>query len=470
MNSMGTPLCVDLDGTLVRTDTLIESFFLLIKKNPFYVLMCVLWLLRGKAALKSEIAKRITMNAASLPYNECLLTMLHDEHNNGRDLWLCTAANEKIAQSVSDHLGIFSKVIASNDTKNVSSSVKADEILSHTDSFDYAGNSSDDIKVWDKATGAIVVDLPKKLLSRISIPILNIIDSDKNIIKAWFKEIRIHQWAKNLLIFIPLLAAHEISKSALLFDSMLAFLAFGFCASSVYLLNDLVDLEADREHKTKRNRPLASGIIPLVHGIIAAIIFFIIAISITLLLPWQFVISLSAYYIITLAYSFSLKSKVVVDVATLAVLYSMRLVAGAAATGIMLSNWLISFSMFIFFSLAIVKRVVELKATESVGKIKGRGYYPTDMPLLLASGISAGYISILVFVLYIDSSSSLQNYSNPGILYLIAPILFIWLTRVWLLTWRSEMHDDPVAFAIKDRASQLMGITMVVLMILATGV
>lgn len=470
MNSMGTPLCVDLDGTLVRTDTLVESFFLLIKKNPFYVFMCVLWLLRGKAALKSEIAKRITMNAASLPYNECLLAMLHDEHNNGRDLWLCTAANEKIAQSVSDHLGIFSKVIASNDTKNVSSSVKADEILSHTDSFDYVGNSSDDIKVWNKAAGAIVVDLPEKLLSRISIPILNAIDSDKNIIKSWLKEIRIHQWSKNLLIFIPLLAAHEISKSELLLDSMLAFLAFGFCASSVYLLNDLVDLEADREHKTKRSRPLASGVIPLVHGIIAAIIFFIIAISITLFLPWQFAISLSAYYIITLAYSFSLKSKVVVDVATLAVLYSMRLVAGATATGIMLSNWLISFSMFIFFSLAIVKRVVELKAAESVGKIKGRGYYPTDMPLLLASGISAGYISILVFVLYIDSSSSLQNYSNPGILYLIAPILFIWLTRVWLLTWRSEMHDDPVAFAIKDRASQLMGITMVVLMILAAEV
>ncbi|WP_145603956.1 UbiA family prenyltransferase [Yersinia intermedia] len=470
MNSMGTPLCIDLDGTLVRTDTLVESFFLLIKKNPFYLFMCVLWLFRGKAALKSEIAKRVTMNVASLPYNERLLAMLHDEHNNGRDLWLCTAANEKIAQSVSDYLGIFSRVIASNDTKNVSSSVKADEILSHTDSFDYAGNSSDDIKVWDKATGAIVVDLPENLLSRISIPILKKIDSDKNIMKSWLKEIRIHQWAKNLLIFIPLLAAHEVSKSELLFYSMLAFLAFGFCASSVYLLNDLVDLEADREHKTKRNRPLASGMIPLVHGIIAAIIFLIIAISITLFLPWQFAISLSAYYIITLAYSFSLKSKVVVDVATLALLYSMRIVAGAAATGIMLSNWLISFSMFIFFSLAIVKRVVELKAAESVGKIKGRGYYPTDMPLLLASGISAGYISILVFVLYIDSSSSLQNYSNPGILYLIAPILFIWLTRVWLLTWRNEMHDDPVAFAIKDRASQLMGITMAVLMILAMGV
>lgn len=470
MNSMGTPLCIDLDGTLVRTDTLVESFFLLIKKNPFYLFMCVLWLFRGKAALKSEIAKRVTMNVASLPYNERLLAMLHDEHNNGRDLWLCTAANEKIAQSVSDYLGIFSRVIASNDTKNVSSSVKADEILSHTDSFDYAGNSSDDIKVWDKATGAIVVDLPENLLSRISIPILKKIDSDKNIMKSWLKEIRIHQWAKNLLIFIPLLAAHEVSKSELLFYSMLAFLAFGFCASSVYLLNDLVDLEADREHKTKRNRPLASGMIPLVHGIIAAIIFLIIAISITLFLPWQFAISLSAYYIITLAYSFSLKSKVVVDVATLAILYSMRIVAGAAATGIMLSNWLISFSMFIFFSLAIVKRVVELKAAESVGKIKGRGYYPTDMPLLLASGISAGYISILVFVLYIDSSSSLQNYSNPGILYLIAPILFIWLTRVWLLTWRNEMHDDPVAFAIKDRASQLMGITMAVLMILAMGV
>ncbi|WP_164908307.1 UbiA family prenyltransferase [Yersinia sp. 2105 StPb PI] len=467
---MGTPLCIDLDGTLVRTDTLVESFFLLVKKNPFYAFMCVLWLLRGKAVLKSEVAKRVKINASSLPYNETLLAMLYEEHRNGRDIWLCTAANEKIAQSVSDYVGIFSKVIASNDTKNVSSSVKADEILSHTDSFDYAGNSSDDIKVWDKSTGAIVVDLPKKLINKVSVPILYKFDSDQKTIKSWLKEIRIHQWAKNLLIFIPILAAHEISKSSLLLDATLAFIAFGFCASSVYLLNDLVDLEADREHKTKRNRPLASGAIPLIHGIIAAIILFVLSIIITSYLPIQFAFALASYYMITIAYSFSLKSKVVVDVATLAILYSMRLVAGAAATGIILSNWLISFSMFIFFSLAIVKRVVELKSAESDGKIKGRGYYPTDIPLLLSSGISAGYISILVFVLYIDSSASLQNYNNPDVLYLIAPILFVWLTRVWLLTWRGDMHDDPVAFAIKDRTSQLMGIAMAILMILASGV
>lgn len=469
MNSMETPLCIDLDGTLVRTDTLVESFFLLIKKNPFYSFMCVLWLFRGKAALKSEIAKRVTMNASSLPYNESLLAMLHEEHKNGREIWLCTAANEKIAQAVSDHLSIFSKVIASNDTKNVSSSVKADEILSHTDSFDYAGNSSDDVKVWDKAAGAIIVDLPNKLIGKVSAPILHKFYSNKKTIKSWLKEIRIHQWTKNLLIFIPVLAAHEISKSAILLDAILAFIAFGLCASSVYLLNDLVDLEADREHKTKRNRPLASGAIPLIHGIIAAFILLISSIIITSYLPTQFAFALASYYVITIAYSFSLKSKVVVDVATLAILYSMRLVAGAAATGIMLSNWLISFSMFIFFSLAIVKRVVELKSSESDSKIKGRGYYPTDMPLLLASGVSAGYISILVFVLYIDSSASLQNYNNPDVLYLIAPILFVWLTRVWLLTWRGDMHDDPVAFAIKDRASQVMGVCMAILMIFAAG-
>ncbi len=323
--------------------------------------------------------------------------------------------------------------------------------------------------MWDKSIGAIVVDLPKKLMNKVSVPILYKFDSDKKTIKSWLKEIRIHQWAKNLLIFIPILAAHEISKSSLLLDAMLAFIAFGFCASSVYLLNDLVDLEADREHKTKRNRPLASGAIPLMHGIIAAVILFILSIIITSYLPTQFAFALASYYVITLAYSFSLKSKVVIDVATLAILYSMRLVAGAAATGIMLSNWLISFSMFIFFSLAIVKRVVELKAAESDGKINGRGYYPTDIPLLLSSGISAGYISILVFVLYIDSSASLQNYNNPDVLYLISPILFVWLTRVWLLTWRGDMHDDPVAFAIKDRTSQLMGICMAILMIFAAG-
>lgn len=466
---MKTPLCVDLDGTLVRTDTLVESFFLLVKKNPFYVFMCILWLFRGKAVLKNKIANRVTIKAELLPYNKELLALLYEEHAKGRELWLCTAANEKFAQAVADYLSIFSEVIASNETKNVSSSVKADAILERTTSFDYAGNSFDDIKVWEKADGAIVVDLPSKLLNQISVPILYKISNNKSLLKLWLKEIRIHQWAKNLLIFVPLLAAHEMSKSTLLLDSVLAFLAFGFCASSVYLLNDLVDLEADRGHNTKKNRPLASGSIPLIHGIVAAVILLLLSVSITLFLPVQFALVIASYYIITLAYSFVLKSKVVIDVAILAILYSIRLVAGAATTGIILSNWLISFSMFMFFSLAIVKRVVELKAAKLDGKIKGRGYYPTDMPLLLASGVSAGYISILVFVLYIDSSASMQNYSNPDVLYFIAPILFIWLTRIWLLTWRGDMHDDPVAFAIKDRTSQLIGISMVLLMIFAAG-
>lgn len=467
---MKTPLCVDLDGTLVRTDTLVESFLLLIKKNPLYVFLCILWLFRGKSVLKDEIASRVTMNVATLPYNEELLSVIREEHAQGRELWLCTAANIKIAEAVADHLGIFSRVIASDKTRNVSSSVKAGEILAFTSAFDYAGNSLDDIKVWHKSSGAIVVDLPKKLLAKVSAPVLHKIDNNTNIAKAWIKEIRIHQWAKNLLIFVPLLVAHEIDKSSLILSTVLAVLAFCFCASSVYLLNDLVDLEADREHKTKRNRPIASGDITLIHGIIAAVVLIVASVSISIFLPVEFAFSLALYYVITLAYSFALKRKVVIDVATLAILYSMRLIAGATATGIELSNWLISFSMFMFFSLAIVKRVVELKSAESDAKIKGRGYYPTDMPLLLASGVSAGYISILVFTLYIDSYASMQIYDNPNALYLIAPILFVWLTRVWLITWRGNMHDDPVAFAIKDRTSQVMGLVMLALITFATGV
>lgn len=470
MNFIMKPLCIDLDGTLVRTDTLVETFFLLIRKNILYTFLCILWVFKGKATLKNEIAKRVSINASSLPYNSELLAFLRTEKLKGREIWLCTAANEKIAQAVAEHLGVFSKVIASDGNDNVSSSKKAERILSETADFDYAGNSFDDIKVWEKASGAIIVDLPRKLLKKITTPVLLKIDSRKNIIRAWLKEIRLHQWAKNALIFVPFFAAHDFEHPLLMVNPLLAFISFGLCASSVYLLNDLVDLEADRGHKNKKNRPLASGEISLIKGIIAAIAFLLLSISIATLLPWQFALSLGCYYIITLAYSFLLKRKVVIDVATLAILYSMRLIAGAAATGIILSNWLISFSMFIFFSLAILKRVVELKEAKSNEKIKGRGYYPTDMPLLLASGISAGYISILVFVLYIDSTSSIENYASPNVLYFISPILFIWLTRVWLLTWRGVMHDDPVAFAIKDRVSQIMGLLIVGLIIIASGV
>lgn len=459
------PICVDLDGTLIKTDSLIESALLLLMKNPFYIFLMIYWYIKGKHILKKNISEIVYLEPANLPYNDELIVFLTEMKNNGRDIWLCTAANKRIANSIAEHINIFSKVLASDDNVNLSSSKKADEILKHTKSFDYAGNSKDDINVWKHADNAILVNLPSKLKSKVTSNITYEIENKKNKIKLWLKELRVHQWAKNLLIFVPVIAAHSSNIYAQLLDCIIAFLSFGFCASSVYLINDLVDLKSDRIHKTKRNRPLASGDLSLIQGCFAAVSLLTLSILIALFLPFNFIITLFLYYIITLTYSFYFKKKIVIDVTMLAILYSMRVIAGGAATGIVLSNWLITFSMFIFFSLATVKRVAELKQSSHSDKISGRGYYPSDLPIILVAGVSSGYISILVFSLYIDSFSSIPKYTHLEALYFISLILFMWLTRVWLLTWRGEMNDDPVAFALKDKTSRIMGLLVLAIFI-----
>ncbi|WP_132466775.1 UbiA family prenyltransferase [Pantoea dispersa] len=472
MEQKSTPLCIDLDGTLVHTDTLVETALLLVKKNPCYLFYFIFWLIKGKSVLKHEISSRVCLNASILPYNQDVIDFIKDEKLKGREVWLCTAANEKVANSIAQHLGLFDKVLASDKTTNLSSSKKAKKLVEEIGQgkFDYAGNSKDDIKVWEKSNNAIIVNLPESLEKKVEVNIIKKLTTEKSSLSTWVKQLRVHQWAKNLLIFVPFIAAHQFYDAELLVKSIFAFITFSLCASSVYLLNDLLDLEADRKHKKKRFRPLASGKISLLSGVLATSILLLISGICSLLLPIKFIIILVIYYSLTLMYSFWIKKVMVFDVATLALLYSIRILAGGAATGIVLSNWLISFAMFLFFSLAIIKRVVELKsATNPEIKIEGRGYSPSDLPILLASGVSSGYISILVFTLYIDSVRLLTPYENYEILYFISPLLFVWLTRIWLLTWRNEMHDDPVSFALKDNLSRLMGVAILTLFFLSSG-
>jgi len=473
MENRDCPLCVDLDGTLVRTDTLVETALLLVKKNPFNILFLFLWLLQGKAQLKHKIAEKVQLNASLLPYNEEVLNLIQEEKKKGREIWLCTAANKKIANAVADHVGLFDKVLSSDDSVNLSSGKKAQKLATEIGEkkFDYIGNSNDDLKVWDKARNALIVDLPGKLVKKVSAPVVVKIDSPKATPKVWLKQLRIHQWAKNMLIFVPFIAAHQFTDFISLNKSILAFFAFSLCASSVYILNDLLDLEADRKHVKKKFRPLASGKISLISGAIMTVVLLLASALLCLFLPVEFTATLAIYYILTLLYSFWLKRKMVFDVATLSLLYSIRILAGGAATNIILSNWLISFSMFIFFSLAIIKRVVELRCAEEDNvKLAGRGYTPMDLPILVAAGVSSGYISILVFTLYIESVRLIADKDNYEFLYFISPLLFIWLTRIWLLTWRDEMHDDPVAFALKDNASRMIGALILVIFVISSGI
>lgn len=468
--TQAVPLCVDLDGTLIHSDLLLESFLLMIKRNPLYLLLFPLWLLRGKAHLKAEIAKRVTLNGAALPYNQSFLTWLNTQRKAGRSLWLCTASDARMAEVVASHLGIFDGVLASDGHTNLSGHNKAHQLVERfgAKGFDYCGNHRVDLPIWAQSREAIVVNAPASLaqLAEQVATVSHTVPSQQLSIKIVAKALRVHQWAKNALVFVPLAAAHKLTEAGALVDSLLAFIAFSLCASSVYLLNDMLDLEADRQHHNKCERPFAAGRLSLLFGLLAAPALLLGALLLAAMLPAKFLVVLILYYLATLAYSFGIKKVVMVDVLALAGLYTVRIVAGAAATTIPLSFWLLIFAIFIFLSLAIVKRYAELYAMQEQGKLsaKGRGYRVDDLSILQSLGTSAGYLSILVLGLYLNSPEVSQMYHQPKFAWALVPIMLYWISRIWMQTHRGQMHDDPLVYALKDRVSLLTGFAAAVLL------
>ncbi len=469
-----TPLCVDLDGTLIHSDLLLESFLLLLKRNPFYLLLVPLWLLGGKARLKSEIAARVELNGGALPYTKPLLTWLQAQKEAGRPLLLVTASDHRLAQAVADHTGLFDGVLASDGKTNLAGGHKAAELVRRfgEQGFDYAGNHRVDLKVWAHARKAIVANASQGLVAAAGklTEVVHVVPPLTGLIKSVAKALRVHQWAKNALVIVPLLAAHRLSELPVLIDGALAFLAFSLCASSVYLLNDMLDLEADRQHHTKCNRPFAAGRLSRVFGLLAAPTLLVVALLISCMLPAKFLLVLGAYYAATLVYSFGIKKVVMVDVLALAGLYTIRIVAGSAAMAIPLSFWLLMFATFIFLSLAIVKRYAELFVMRQQGKLKakGRGYQVEDISLLQSLGTASGYLSILVLALYLNSPDIATLYSHPKIAWGLVPIMLYWISRIWMETHRGNMHDDPLVYALKDRISLLTGLAAGVVLYLAT--
>jgi 4-hydroxybenzoate polyprenyltransferase len=467
-------LCVDLDGTLIHSDLLLESFLLLVKQNPLYLLLMPLWLLGGKARLKREIAARVTLDGSALPYTKPLLAWLREQKAAGRALWLVTASDERLAQAVAEHVGVFDGVLASNGQTNLSGRNKAAALVAKFGEkrFDYCGNAKVDLAVWPHARGAIVVNASASLATQAArqAQVLGTHPFKSGGLKVVFKALRVHQWAKNALIFVPVAAAHLLGDASVLAQALIAFVAFSLCASSVYLLNDMLDLEADRQHHSKCNRPFAAGTLSLMFGLLTAPLLLVAAVLISaMLLPAKFLVVLAAYYVVTLAYSFSLKRMVMIDVLTLAGLYTVRIVAGAAATNIELSFWLLMFAIFIFLSLAIVKRYAELHVMKQQGKLKakGRGYQVEDLSLLQSLGGASGYLSILVLALYLNTPDIVRMYSHPKTVWLLVPIMLYWISRIWMQTHRGNMHDDPLVYALKDRISLITGVAAAVVLALA---
>lgn len=456
------PLCVDLDGTLVNTDTLVESALLLVKKNPLYLLIMLFWLCSGKAHMKEQIASRCALDVAALPYNDKLIEWLRALQRENRPLLLVTAANQRVANAVADHLQLFSRVIASDGKKNLSASNKRDELIQlfGSEAYDYAGNSQADLSVWSHARQAIVVNASASVASRAAkvATVERVFAREYKTLPALLSAMRPHQWSKNLLIFVNILMAHQLTDGALMASTLLAFVAFCLCSSAVYLMNDLLDLEADRHHSDKHSRPFASGRISLMWGIAVAPALLFASIVLANIAGGAFLPCLLVYFAITLAYSFALKRIVILDVLVLAILYTLRIVAGAAVVGVMPSFWLLSFSLFIFTSLAMAKRYAELKALESdlTAWASGRGYHVGDLAVIANLGVTSGYIATLVLALYINSPDVVELYRHSGLIWLLCPLLMYWIGRIWLLANRGELHQDPVVFATQDRASYLV--------------
>jgi 4-hydroxybenzoate polyprenyltransferase/phosphoserine phosphatase len=456
---------VDLDGTLLRSDLLMETAMAFVRSKPLKVFKMLGWLLKGKAALKEGLALETQIDVSVLPYDPQIIDMINAEKANGRMIVLATASHVSLAERIAEHLQLFDLVLASNANRNLSGNNKRDLLVAHygEGGFDYVGNSKDDLPIWNVSRQAYVVNPDRGVESRVKAmsQVEPTIRTNTSGLRDWRKAMRMHQWLKNALIFVPLLASHRFTQFDLMRDGVFAFFCFGLCASSVYILNDLLDLGDDRHHKSKCNRPFASGRLSIKAGLIFVPTLLVAAFGAALLLlPWQFSAVMAAYYGLTLAYSLQLKRLMAVDVIVLAMLYTTRIIAGVAAFNLTLTFWILAFSMFIFLSLAMVKRYAELRdarVREVTTMARGRGYYPGDLDMIASLGASSGYLAVMVLALYIQDAKTTALYVTPHVIWLACPLLLFWVTRVWMLTHRGQMNEDPVVFAIRDRTSQLIG-------------
>lgn len=466
-------IAVDLDGTLTLTDTLHESVLRLLRDNPAQALALPFWLLQGKAAFKAKVADRVSLDVTTLPYNTNLINWLQEERTAGTLIVLCTATHQKVAQAVADHWGLFDEVIASDGTTNNAGATKRATLEARygEKGYAYAGNSAADVDVWAGARHAIVVNASDETARRASqvATVSTIFPPQPVTLTHWTQMLRVHQWLKNLLLFVPLLAAHRIGDLQSLSALILAFASFSLCASAVYMANDLVDLECDRNHPRKRNRPFACAAIPITSGLLLAPLLAMASLVLGLVVGAAFTAWLGVYFLLTGTYSLWLKRLVLVDCLTLAALYTLRITAGAAAVATTPSFWLLAFSVFIFLSLAFVKRYAELLVQAQAGQSHshGRGYTVADAPLVQTLGIAAGYAAVLVLALYIHGETVITLYAQPELIWFAVPLMLFWVSWVWMHAHRGQMHDDPIVFAMKDRSSLTVAVLLTVSFLLA---
>lgn len=464
------PLVVDLDETLTPTDTLVESIIQLAKQSPTSLVKLPFWLLKGRSSFKTNISNLTTLNVKTLPYRNELIDYLHTEKQKGRQLILATAANKKIADAIAKHLNLFDSVIASDKIHNLKGKAKLTAIQETVGTdFVYAGDSKSDLPIWQAASGAILVTTSNQIEKQVkqNTPIEHKFPVEPAGINTWIKAFRVHQWLKNLLLFVPLLTAFSFQDIDKLQAAFLAFFALSLTASATYMCNDLWDLESDRSHPRKRFRPFASAQIPILKGIMASVAFFFLGFMLAFTVSYAFVSMLLLYLITTTIYTWVLKSYVLIDVMILSMLFTLRIIAGSVAVDIPTSSWLLAFSVFIFFSLALVKRCSELITLKQNDRqsTHGRDYRIDDLVVLWPLGVSSALSSVVVFGLFISSPETQERYATPQGLWLVAFAMIYWLSRLWIKTARGEMHDDPLVFALRDFGSRITILAMILITI-----
>jgi 4-hydroxybenzoate polyprenyltransferase/phosphoserine phosphatase len=462
------PIVVDLDGTLTPSDTLLESMLLAVKQQPSVLFMLPLWLRQGRAVFKASIAERVSNLTVgdTWPYRNDLLEYLRYEKSCGRRIVLATAAHRSIAEPVAVHLDLFESVLASDANCNLKGNTKLAAIRKHVGpDFIYAGDSDADLPIWQASRGAILVDVSPRVareLGKDRVPIVREFKRRPPGLSDWRAALRLHQWLKNTLIYVPLITAFAFTDLGLVAVVIAASLSFSLAASATYIGNDLWDLHTDRRHPRKRLRPFASGRISIPAGLAVATLLLLAALALASVLPRAFLALLILYVGLTSTYSWMLKAYVLIDVLLLALLYTLRIVAGGAASGIAVSLWLLGFSVFMFLSLALIKRCAELVSMGQAGieSVKGRDYRVADLVVLWPMGVGSGLCAVVVFALFASAPDVATRYGTPGLLWLVAVGLIYWLARLWIKTARGEMDDDPVVYAIRDFGSRVTIIAM----------
>lgn len=468
--STDLPLIIDLNGTLIKTDILLECALLYIKRNPFNIFHIIKWLGCGIYTLKYKLSEKIRIDIKNLPYDKTLVNELKKEVEKNREIVLATASSSVYAFEISDHLKLFNAVLANDNNTNLKGKIRLEKLVKQygESGFDYIGSSESDLLIFDHSRKSKLITNNKKIIKK-ALKRTNVLICERPNTRSieYLKAIRIHQWSKNLLLFVPIMLSQNLTNIQMIARCFFGFLAFCLCASATYVINDLFDLDSDRKHPSKKRRVFAAGDISILRGLVLAFVLTLSGMLISASLQNNFFLYVIVYLVLTVSYSFLLKKHTIIDVLTLTGLYTIRIFAGASLIGIKVSFWLSAFSVFLFFGLSLIKRCAELITIKKTGgnEISGRAYIYEDLNTLKSMGISSSFISIVVFALYINSSEVLLLYPKPEMLWLICPALLYWINRLWLKTGREEMNDDPVIFSLKDTVSRI--IFMIILIIIS---